>query len=564
MTTTSPDTSAAPRVPAPRPAAPAAAAPGTIETRLRQLWRTYTTRLLTRGTGWLVAACVGVIFFDLLLDWNLELASGWRVALLLANLALLAGVSYRGLIRVLPRFDPVAEALRVERAEPALNGLLLSGVQFADEAAYPASVSRELMRAVRRQAETRVATLNVHAVARRVALRAAVLSGLVALLAFVSFAAWRGAHLRVLAQRMFNPASQVPYPTNTMVDVLSGDLTVRSGAAVTLTAQARGVIPPQGKLLVRFGALGWESLPVTRDAASGQFRYELPRVSDTVDYYFRLGDGRSARHRVRVVRAPRVAAARVALTYPAYTKLAAQEIDTLNFKVPEGTQVTWHLKFSESVAGAELLLDGAEPVALQLAAGGREASLQMPAAASRSYQVALRWKLGSREYVEPGPRHYMQVVPDADPQVTLVQPSEDGKATLKKVIHLAFNARDDYALGAATIVFSVNDSAELRHPLGKLGDAAQVDKETAWPVTQQFPGLKVGDMLTFAVEVTDSRPGQPGRARSLSRRVQFVTDADYLASVLARQRKTLGQLRPLYIQEKEAVKALEKLQEKKP
>ncbi len=536
-----------------------------IETRLRQLWRTYTTRLVVRGTGWLLAVVVALIFVDLLLDWSLDLAGTWRLALLLANLGVLGWVGYRYLFRLLPRFDAIAEALRVERVQPELNGLLVSSLQFQDEAAYGPMISRDLMRAVRRQAEARVATIDFRAAAQRLVLRTALLAGGIGLALLIGFGAWRGEVLAVLARRMINPGSRLPYPTLTTIEVLSGDIVTRRGEPVTLSARATGVVPTQGRLLVRYGALSWETVPLMADAAKpGHFEYLLPHTNDDIEYYFRAGDGRSSRHRVSVVRPPQVAAGRVKLTYPAYTKMAAQEVETLNLKVPEGTEVNWDLKFSEQVEAADLMLEGAEPVPMKLAGNGREATLQLPAQASRAYQVRFRWHLGKREYVEPSPRYYIQVIPDADPQVTLLQPVEDAKATLKKVVHLAYSARDDYGLNEATIVFSVNDGAELRHKLGALDNKSQVEQEFTWPVTQQFPGLQVGDMLTFAIEVTDSRPGQAGSNRSLSRRVQFVTDADYLAFVLARQRKTLGQLRPLYIQEMEAVKALETLGEKKP
>ena len=534
---------------------------GSIETRLRELWRAYTTRLVTRGTGWLVVILVALIFADLLLDWQLDLAGRWRLLLLLLNLALLGWVAYRWLIRLLPRFDAVDEALRVERLRPELNGLLVSGVQFQDEAAYGPAVSRELMRAVRQQAEARVATLDFRSATHRVVLRAALLSAGLALAALAGFSVPYGGHLAVLAKRMFNPASRLPYPTRTIIEALDGDLTIRSGEPVTLRARATGVVPTQGRLFVRYGLLGWETVAVaaTDAARPGEFEHLLPRVNDDLEYYFRAGDGRSSRYRVTVVRPPQVVAGRVRLTYPAYTKMAAQEVDTLNLKVPEGTQLAWRLMFSEKVISANLLLDGADPVPLLLADGGRNASVELSARASRAYQIGFRWRLGQRDYNEPGARYYIQVIPDADPQVTLLQPAEDGKATLKKVINLAYSARDDYGLGTAAIVYSVNDGAELRHPLGALENHSQVDKEFTWPVTQLLPGLKTGDILTLAVEVTDNRPDQPGKSRSLSRRVQFVTESDYLAYVLARQRKTLGQLRPLYLQQKESARELEKL-----
>jgi hypothetical protein len=184
--------------------------------------------------------------------------------------------------------------------------------------------------------------------------------------------------------------------------------------------------------------------------------------------------------------------------------------------------------------------------------------------ASRSYQIGFKWRLGSRDYNEPGVRYYIQVIPDSNPQISLVQPAEDGKATLKKVVNLAYTARDDYGLGKAAIVFSVNDGAERRQELGAMTNSTHAEATYAWAVTEKFPGLKEGDLLTFAIEVTDNRPGEVGKNRSLSRRIQFVSEKNYLEYILSRQRKNLGQLRPIYLQQKDAVQELSKSKGEKP
>ncbi len=539
---------------------------GIIHARLRQVWTMYTTRLCTRGLGWLVAVFVSIVFIDLALDWGCDLSGFWRLLLLLLNLVCLGWVAHRSLIRLLQRFDPVAEALRVERGQPDLNGVLVSGVQFHDESMYGSQISRELMQAVRQQAEAKAKTLDLSVVARRVALRTAMICAAVALLLLVGFGRWRGEYFVVLAERMLNPFSQTAYPTFTKLEVLSGDLMVRSGEPVTVRARATGVIPRTGQLGVRYGLVGWEFVPLDSidPARPGEFTYTFTRVRDTLDYQFRAGDGRSRQHQIKVVHPPRIDSGRVQIAYPAYTKMAAQEVDTLNLKVPEGSQLIWRLKFNEKVLGADLLMDGADPVALQLSENGREASASMAALASRSYQIGFKWRLGSRDYNEPGARYYLQVIPDSNPQISLLQPSEDGKATLKKVINLAYSARDDYSLGKAAIVFSVNDGAELRHELGAIADTTHTEANYNWPVTEKFPGLKEGDLLTFAVEVTDKRPGEVGKNRSLSRRIQFVSEKNYLEYILSRQRKNLGQLRPIYLQQKDSGNELSKFKGEKP
>jgi len=409
---------------------------------------------------------------------------------------------------------------------------------------------------VRRQAVAHTASMDFTLASRDVVLRGAVAGALAAALALAIVSAWNASFLWVLACRMLNPASELAYPTRTTIEVLGGDRLVRWSEPVTLEARAHGDIPSVGRVFVRMRGAGWESAPV---AATGEARFQLalPRVTEDVEYYFRLGDAKSRRHQVSVARPPRIVEGRVELRYPPYTRLKSQVVDTLNLKAPEGTTLSWQLKFDRAVLGAEMKREGADAAAMSVSSGGREARLQLPAEASRPYGISVRWRLGDREYVEPGARHYIQVIPDADPQVGLLHPTEDAKATLKKTIGLTYWARDDYGLGEAWIVYSVNDGGELRHPLGALDGRTHVEKEESWPITRLLPSLKRNDIVTFAVEVTDGRPGSPGRGRSISRRVQFVSDGEYVAYMLARQRKFLGQLRPLYLQEKEAAGHLE-------
>ena len=526
-----------------------------LEDRLRRVWAWHTRLLAARGTCWVLTALVALVLADLVLDWQLDLAGPLRLGLLAANVLALGAIAWRVLVRRLRRFRVTDQALQVEAALSQMNGLVISGVQFRDEDALGPGVSRELARAVRRQAAEATAGLDLAQTATPVPLRAALAAGLVAVLALGTVGAWKGRFLWVLACRMVNPASARAYPTDTTIEVVSGDMVVRLGDGVTLEARAGGVVPPAGRAVVRLKGLGWESAPVGDDGQAG-FRHVLPRVTEDLEYYFRLGDAQSPRRRVTVVSPPRIVQRRIVLRYPPYTGLGTQEADTFNLKAPEGTLLAWHLTLDRPVTRAEISREGAPGAPMALSADGRQASLGLPAEASGAYRFDLHWQLEDRRYVETGARHFIQVVPDADPQVSLLGPAEDAKGTLKKTLSLSYWARDDYGLGEAAIVYAINDGAERRYPLGSLGGAAVAEKEYTCAVAEWLPGLKQYDILTFAIEVADTRPGTAGRGRSVSRRVQFVSDGEYVAYVLARQRKYLGQLRPLYLQEKEAARDL--------
>jgi hypothetical protein len=148
-----------------------------------------------------------------------------------------------------------------------------------------------------------------------------------------------------------------------------------------------------------------------------------------------------------------------------------------------------------------------------------------------------------------------------DVAVRLVFPAEDAKATLNREMKLTFSATDDRGLARAWIVFSLNAGREQRREIGDLLGKAPVQRQVPWPIRESIRDLRLGDIVTYAIEVADGRPSDNGarRARSRSRRVQFVSDDEYLRYLLARTRRTLGQLRPLYLQQREAAELIRKV-----
>ena len=232
----------------------------------------------------------------------------------------------------------------------------------------------------------------------------------------------------------------------------------------------------------------------------------------------------------------------------------------MNLSLPEGTTARWTLQLDRPVLGVDMILEDQPPKPCKVDPDGKTVSLQLAPEASSSYVFRFHWKAAGQERAEEGARYYVQVVPDADPQAGLVRPFEDGKATFSKVVDLAFWAKDDYALGDAAIVYSLNDGEEQRYAIGSLEGKKSVERQIQWPAAKALTNLKEGDIVTFAIEVKDLRNGEGHATRSRSRRLQFVSPADYLTYTLARQRKYLGQLRPLYLQEMDAGAHLRALQ----
>lgn len=534
--------------------------PRAVRCRLRGAWTRQVRFVLSRGVCYLAIGLCALILTDLVLDWLLRLPGSARLALLALNAVVLGWTAYARLVRHLRGFDELRTALQVEREYPGLQSLLASGVEFSAGRATQGS-SPALMRAVERQAVERTAAMDFGRIVRFRELRGLAAAAAVGLAVVVGLVIAQPQMFWVLANRMVNPYCTLAYPTRTQIEMLTGDITVRASESVAIAARALDEVPEVGILYVCFAGAGWERIEL-QPQAEDKFRYVFHRVRTDFEYQFRLGDAESARHRVTVAYPPRIAAVRIRLVYPEYLGIGPDEVDSLNLKAYEGTRVHWQLETDRPVVAAEMALeDGEELSATSISSAGRIVQFEATAKASAPYRFRFHWELGDRTCVDEGTKHYVQVIPDNEPHVRLTFPAEDEKATLHRDMRLAFSATDDHGLAKAWIVFSLNAGGEQRREIGDLQDKASVQREVAWPIRESIPDLRLGDIVSYAIEVADGRLSGDGarRSRSRSRRVQFVSDDEYLRYVLARTRRTLGQLRPLYLQQREAAGAMRKV-----
>ena len=78
-----------------------------------------------------------------------------------------------------------------------------------------------------------------------------------------------------------------------------------------------------------------------------------------------------------------------------------------------------------------------------------------------------------------------------------------------------------------------------------------------WPLLESVPDLAPGDVVLFAVAVTDNKPGKPSTTLSDLRRITIVTPADYVNYVARQRARVLRQIRELQAVEKKAAQSLE-------
>ncbi|MFW5829347.1 MAG: DUF4175 family protein, partial [Planctomycetota bacterium] len=259
-------------------------------------------------------------------------------------------------------------------------------------------------------------------------------------------------------------------------------------------------------------------------------------------------DARSPGMVVDVVQPPQVVAATVELDYPDYTGLADETVDDLNLRVPEGTRLRWRLQVEREVTAPRLARDGAEPLPASQVEG-TTVVFDSIAHASGAYRLVYSWELGERRFDQEGTQHFLRVLPDQPPTVNLLAPTGDRKGTLAKQAQISYRADDDHGLGGLWLIYSLNGGEEQRKALPDPAGEASLQRELTWPLQEDIPDLRVGDLITWSIEAADGRvldEPAPQTGRSRSRRIQIVDDATYLRDMQQATRRQMARLFPLY------------------
>jgi hypothetical protein len=497
-----------------------------VERKLRQAWRRQRRYFHLRGLAQLLIWAIALAAVDFAVDWLLIFRMRWpvvwRLPLLAANAAVLLWVLYHEWLCHLKRFDAVRVALQLESKHPELASLLVSYVQLRD--ADTPAISPALLAAMRSSALNKIRPLDFREVVDFSQLRRPTVFALCALL----FCALAGInwprHVETLLLRM--AGRNINYPTQTRIVSVSGNLIIRQGDSVTLTAGVVGRIPPTGVVFVRpAGEPAWRALALTAER-NADFSRRVEDVFRDADYYFRIGDDRTVEFHVTAVPPPRFVERRVRIAYPAYTGLKEAMADDLNIEALEGSRFSWELRCEPAVRSALLIPEGGAPIPMELQANGRDLRASLPAKATFKY--TFRLTDADHGFTHDDVWYVARVTSDNPPDIKLLEPTSDGPATARKKIRLVIRATDDYGLSKIRLAYSVNDAEEVQQPLGTL-KGRQAEAAFDWTVSTATSELKEGDVVTLALEVCDNREGADLRwSRSAARRLSITSEAGYL------------------------------------
>ena len=491
----------------------------------------------------LVSAALGASLLAwFLCDWlfvHRILEGGWADRLLRALLALgvfgTAGwVAWRTVMvewRTERSDDEVA--VRVERATPSLGGRMISAIQLArvdDQAA----MAPDLIEAMIESAVTEAEPVNFRAFIDRSPLKRASWWALTALVVIGGLCAWQPHYALaagkrfMLADTEYPTATQIvsvtPVPTNGVLNHAQGE-----PLQVVIELNPAGYLPETAEVVVKPRSGRQSTIRLIRDEQiPTRYKGNISQVLENVQFRPYAFDARWPNWiAVQCLTRPHIKTLTAAIKYPDYLSQPDEKQVLTDLSLPLGTTLTLELETAEPIVSAmlESVTGTDEPVLVPMTidAQALHATIQLPVTATSSVRVLLT---DSHGLTNPDPvSNTITAVPDTAPAVALTYPPRDVAATRFARWPLKFSAKDDHALGKASIRWQIEDATgdPQAIELGDLGPDQQVLKDALLDMSKI--NAPIGARVVFWIEVRDRRLPESNLGSSLKRTVTILDPA---------------------------------------
>ncbi len=552
--------------------------------------------LFTQRASHLVAGVLAALVAAGVFDFVVRFPSILRTLALAIGVAAVVTLVWKRIVPVF-RFNPSLSsiALRAERKEPRLKGVLAAAVDFSDDRAAQSDLAHGLSDLVIADAAAR---FHQHAprrmIKRRPAFAAVGKVHLVIVLCAVIYGL-SPALFSIGAQRVLTPWSGAEWPKRTAVADTTGLTVHPRGAAVPLRATLVKTQrdPESASVFVEYRAVTNEGRPgATRTAlltyqgtppeSPGALFERLVEVdASALEYRFRTSDDQTPWKRVRLIEPPAVRAALASVTPPDYAAAIVEQTDetadAASLAVTResidlgagrderaiappalvGSRVELSLALNKPLPPPEAIdreylasVFGEQVASIddaQLSVDGQQWTLSFTLPSSVRIPVALRDEFGIES---PDPAVFrFDAVDDREPGVAITDPPNDLHVLPSATVPLVVEARDDVGLSAvwATMrrygsegasgpggaIKPLGDPTELAHIDAAGAREAQVAIEIDLAALSALPGDEF-ELLGLAFDIRASAMGLAAGAspsRSQPRRLRVISESDFIEEI---------------------------------
>lgn len=481
--------------------------------RVRLAWR---VNAATQGL--LILLCV--VALPLVIGAAAGAVGWWRIGVLCVSAA--GGIVVLFWRVLFPLLRPLRlrdVSLLIERRQPHVESRLTSAVEL-----WP-----EISGGQQRHEPTMLAALMAQAAAdarktplcRALNLKATGRAGLATVGAFAVCAACFAARPAALTRLpQFVKPPYLPRQIVYAIEWVSGDVVIPVGSPVEIRARLSGDIEGAPEVVLEREGLepSRESMQRVRGL---EYNLKLSSVDGDTSFTVIYKDKRSKKYRITTVDPPRVRLVSTKLTYPKHTGMPPERRENAgDIMAPYGTVVELEVASSSPLSEAHLLLNGNKfPLKLK---GADRAMGTLRVTRDTSYTVHLADRHGFPNRLPP--EYSIRSIPDAPPEIELLQPTASMSVPRAVIVLLKGSARDDYGVSAVTLHYSITDTKKggaVRIPVRPGPD---VSFELPWDLTrvQAF----AGQTIEFYVSATDNDDlTGPKSARTPTLRISILAPA---------------------------------------
>ncbi len=468
------------------------------------------------GTALAVLAALGMA-----VDAVKEFLPYAPLAFSILAVATLLVVTGHALLRFLRSRSPSWAARAIERQRPELRNNLINSLQLYPQVAdpgRPAGVSAPMILALIRQTREQIRDLQTETLVDTRPLRAKARLLALAAAPVLALAVWLPDFPGRTLALVTHPLEHLP-PADIFIHVLTGDVRVIRGAAVSVEAVTSGAKPDGVELVFRpqrskpqpsgdgtqsgdgSAATGTVAIDPARTVAMDQARTDryaavLPEVTENLVYQVVTGPFESPWYTITAVERPAVNDLKVTLYPPHYTGLPDRTFTGGNVSGVKGSTLGFAAAANKGMAHAVVVLDDGREVPLKVVGDTAQGSIVL--FRSQGYRIRVEDAFGFENLPIP---YEMVAVPDSFPLVELLKPEEDLEVNGDERLALEYRASDDYGIRQITLVAAVGEREE-RIPVWRDELARTLQETFIWDL--DTIRLEEGDVVVYHLEVLDN------------------------------------------------------------
>jgi hypothetical protein len=456
-----------------------------LEQRLR-------LRTLSRGAAIVVAAALGATIVLGLVLSVLAFTDGSLTGARLVLVAALALAVVFGLGIPFRRLTRQNAARTAERAFPEFEQRLETFVDKQEEAPFLELLAADALDVAR--------TVAPEHVAPNASLLGWLGVGLASLAALVWLVVAKPGDVGYGAHALWTGSHGGAAPL-TELQVTPGDATVRRNTDQVITAQAPGLMSPLIVLYARYqSAAKWERVTMQPRSGASGYQFVFTGVPENVEYYVEAGPRRSRHFNLRVVDLPAVKLIRVTYHYPSWTGLKDTSEDPGgDLRALEGTRAELDVVTDRPLTDGLLALDGGTQVRLTGGSGNHYQGT-VPIDKDGAYHVAA---IDRGQAVRLSEDYFIEARKANPPEITIVRPGGDYRASPIEEVTLAVKAQDEFGLKDLDLHYSVNGGPESAVRLLKQPG----DKQSSGSTVLSLEDYKLvpGDLISVYASAHDAK-----------------------------------------------------------